>query len=51
MRTIVHCKKCDTHPCVCCACGGYMNDWHSHASDCVELGGDKDYNKEKNQNE
>jgi len=29
-----------------CACGGYFNDWHSHASDCVEINskGGKDYN-------
>jgi len=37
MRTIVQCKKCDRHPCVCCACGGFMNDWHSNASDCIEI--------------
>ena len=45
VRTIVPCKKCDTYPCVCCACGGYMNDWHSHASDCIEINskGGKDY--------
>jgi len=30
-----------------CACGGYMNDWHSHASDCVVINskGGKDYEK------
>ena len=45
MKTIVPCKKCDQHPCVCCACGGFMNDWHSHASDCIEVNskGGKDY--------
>ncbi len=26
-----------------CPCGGYYQDWHSHASDCIELGGDVDY--------
>jgi hypothetical protein len=20
-----------------CPCGGYMSDWHSHASDCIEI--------------
>lgn len=53
VKTIVPCKKCDRYPCVCCACGGYMNDWHSHASDCIELNPKygKDYNKpEKNKN-
>lgn len=20
-----------------CGCGGYHNDWHSHASDCIEI--------------
>ena len=28
-----------------CPCGGYFQDWHSHASDCKELGGDVDYSK------
>lgn len=28
-----------------CPCGGYYQDWHSHASDCIELGGDVDYSK------
>lgn len=46
VRTIVPCKNCDREPCVCCACGGYMNDWHSHASDCPEVGGNYDYKKE-----
>ena len=26
-----------------CPCGGYYQDWHSHASDCIELGGSKVY--------
>ena len=26
-----------------CPCGGYYQDWHSHASDCIALGGDVDY--------
>ena len=28
-----------------CACGGYMNDWHSHASDCIVINskGGRDY--------
>ena len=27
-----------------CSCGGYYNDWHSHASDCIILGvGDSIY--------
>lgn len=34
-----------------CPCGGYMSDWHSHASDCIEInkgtGRGKDYGKEK----
>ena len=50
MRTIVPCKKCDRHPCVCCACGGFMNDWHSHASDCIVINPKygKDYNRSEN---
>ena len=53
MRTIVPCKKCDRHPCVCCACGGFMNDWHSHASDCIEINSKdgKDYSQEEKSNE
>jgi len=27
-----------------CRCGGYFNDWHSHASNCKEVGGNVDYN-------
>ena len=58
MRTIVPCKECHEHPCTCnntekCACGGYMNDWHTHASDCIEINSafGKDYNKpDKNKN-
>lgn len=26
-----------------CPCGGYFNDFHSHASDCLIIGGDKEY--------
>lgn len=30
-----------------CPCGGYYNDWHSHASDCIVIDhrGGKDYAK------
>ena len=26
-----------------CPCGGYLNDYHSHASDCSVIGGNKVY--------
>ena len=35
-----------------CSCGGYMNDWHSHASDCIIINSEgKDYGKEKEERE
>ena len=30
-----------------CPCGGYYQDWHSHASDCIALGGNVDYEKKR----
>ena len=31
-----------------CPCGGYYEDWHSHASDCIVINPKgKDYSKEK----
>lgn len=31
-----------------CSCGGDMNDWHSHASDCIIINPKgKDYGKEE----
>ena len=29
------CPECDKV--VKCSCGGYMNDWHSHASNCIVI--------------
>ena len=28
-----------------CKCGGYMNDWHSHTSDCVVINNNKEDSK------
>ena len=29
-----------------CPCGGYYQDWQSHGSDCIALGGNVDYGKD-----